>query len=363
MFQEIYRNKRVLVTGTTGFKGSWLMMWLRELGADVHGFALAPDTVPNHYSLLDLDNCTALGDIAQKDTLETYVKTVQPDIVFHLAAQSLVRRSYREPIETYQTNVMGTLNLLEACRKTANPKSILVITSDKVYENKEQSVPYKETDILGGYDLYSSSKACVELLTSSYVRSFFHPMDFGTKHGTLIATVRAGNVIGGGDWSEDRLVPDIIRATAENRAVTIRNPNSVRPWQHVLDPLSGYLSLAEKLFCGKRDLAGAWNFGPDESSFRTVQDLQDKMHKFWPDIKLPEINLNTEHVHEAGLLSVDSSKARSQLDWKPVWNFETATEKTCNWYKSFVLLNKVLSDEQLKEYVCDAQKLGLKWAE
>lgn len=339
------------------------MLWLREMGAIVHGFALAPDTTPNHYSLIDPDKMTVIGDITQKNEVLSFVKSVQPDFVFHLAAQSLVRRSYREPIETYQANVMGTLHILEACRLMAKPKSILIITSDKVYENKEQILPYKETDILGGYDLYSSSKACAEILTSAYVRSFFNLDDYGIKHDTLIATVRAGNVIGGGDWCEDRLVPDIIKATAENRAVTIRNPKSVRPWQHVLDPLSGYLTLAEKLFNRRKDLAGAWNFGPDASSFRTVEDLQNNMHQCWSDIKLPKISSGADHPHEAGLLAVDSTKARVQLNWQPVWSFETATEKTCHWYKNFVLLNNVISKNQLSDYICDARKIGLNWAE
>jgi len=357
---EIFRDKKVFITGITGFKGSWMALWLEKLGACVKGYALLPETEPNHYEILGLERFTDIGDIRKPEELERSISDFQPDIVFHLAAQSLVRRSYLEPIQTYETNVMGTLNLLEACRKVCQPKAIIVVTSDKVYENREWHWAYRENEPLGGYDLYSSSKACTDLMTSSYKNSFFPTSEFGIRHNTLLATVRAGNVIGGGDWAADRLVPDVIRATTPKKEASIRNPQAIRPWQHVLDPVSGYLLLAALLERGDVKFSQSWNFGPVTDSQKSVSDVLTRMKMIWNDLAF-EYNENEEDLHEAAILAVDSSKARIEMKWSPVWDFDKSVKKTVEWYRSYYTSKECLSEKQLKDYILDAKNLDLGW--
>ena len=306
LFGDLYRGRRVLLTGHTGFKGSWLALWLDQLGANLAGVALPPNTLPNHWDLLGLGVSDHRLDIRDAQTLSRAVGDFQPEIVFHLAAQPLVRRSYRDPAETWSTNVMGTVNLLEACRQTKSVRAIIVVTSDKCYENQEWEQGYRENDRLGGYDPYSASKAATELVAASYRKAFFHETNV-----PLLATARAGNVIGGGDWCEDRLVPDLVRAITNKTSLEIRSPDSTRPWQHVLESLSGYLVLGQKLLEGHHKCADAWNFGPERDGNRTVADVLTRLSAHWPELAW--------HVtgqiqpHEAKLLCLDSSKAREEL--------------------------------------------------
>ena len=279
MFRGVYKGKKVLVTGHTGFKGSWLSLWLIKLGAKVIGYALEPPTNSNHFELLNLDMVSIIGDIRDRDRLNAIFKKYKPEVVFHLAAQPLVRYSYINPVETFETNVMGTINVFEACRITESVKAIVNITSDKCYENKEWIWGYRESDPLGGYDPYSASKGCAELVTSSYRKSFFNPEDYSKKHNTLLASARSGNVIGGGDWGKDRLIPDIVRAISKNEKLYIRNPKATRPWQHVLEPLSGYLFLGQMLLEGKTEFADAWNFGPNEGCHTDVETVVKKIKR------------------------------------------------------------------------------------
>jgi CDP-glucose 4,6-dehydratase len=326
---DFWRNKRVFLTGHTGFKGGWLTLWLSLLGAKITGYSLPPITNPNFYSLVDLERHlkqSLMGDVSDYKSLADIIAKANPEIILHLAAQPLVRRSYSDPLETYRTNVMGTVNLLQASRICKNLQAIIVVTSDKCYENRSWDWGYRETDTLGGYDPYSSSKACQELAVSAFRRSFF------TDIGVVVATVRAGNVIGGGDWSEDRLIPDAIRAHTDNRSLTIRNPRATRPWQHVLEPLSGYLVLAERL-CLDPELAGGWNFGPSDSSVRSVEEVLSLLSSHLPG----GLNWRTDTAvqpHEAKLLKLDCSKALAALGWAPIWRLEQALALTCDWYIS-----------------------------
>lgn len=349
LFGGIYKNKKVLVTGHTGFKGSWLSLWLKELDAKVIGYALQPNTQPNHFELLDIDMISIIGDITDYDRLYQVFQEYQPDIVFHLAAQPLVRYSYANPVETFQTNVMGTVNVFEACKNTKSVKAIVNITSDKCYDNKEQIWGYRETDSMGGYDPYSASKGCAELVTSSYRNSFFNPDDYHIKHNTLLASCRAGNVIGGGDWAEDRLIPDIIRAIEKNEIVKIRNPHATRPWQHVLEPLSGYLLVGQKLLQGEKEFATAWNFGPKEESDITVEEVVKNIKKYWNRFTY-DIQKNDADPHEAHLLKLDCTKAAIKLHWMPEWNSDITFEKTIKWYKEFYENNKIISLNHIYEY-------------
>lgn len=333
-----YHGKRVLVTGHTGFKGSWLCEWLLSLGAEVHGFALEPPTEPALFDQLGLAErivSHTIGDIRDREALVKAVAAADPDFVFHLAAQPLVRLSYREPVETFDTNVMGTVNLLEAVRQHARTLderrktcSLVCITTDKVYENNESGQAYKETDPFGGYDPYSASKGACEIAIASYRRSFFND----PANPVWVASARAGNVIGGGDWALDRIVPDCIRALDRGETIPVRNKVSTRPWQHVLEPLSGYLTLGAALATRTRfaDYASGFNFGPDPSANRTVKDLVMEILKHregkWEDRSDPKA------VHEAGLLNLDITKAREVLGWTPRWNFETTIAKTVEWY-------------------------------
>lgn len=359
-FARIYRGKRVLVTGHTGFKGSWLVYWLNQLGAEVCGLSLSPPTNPNHIELLKLDLASEIGDIRDGDKVNSVFNNFQPEAVFHLAAQSLVRQSYADPVETYSTNLMGTIQIFEACRQSDSVRAIINVTSDKCYENREWVWGYREIDPMGGYDPYSASKGCSELLTNSYRNSFFPPDEYGESHQTLLASCRAGNVIGGGDWAQDRLVPDIVIATEENRPVQIRNPNAIRPWQHVLEPLSGYLQVGQKLLEGKREFAEGWNFGPDDEGSLSVGEVVEEMQKHWPKIQC-EIS-SPASLHEAQLLKLDCSKANFRLGWKPVWSHIDTFQRTVEWYRSYYEKKEILTEDNLKNYCQNAIDQKVKWA-
>ena len=335
---SFFKDKSVLITGHTGFKGSWLCLWLAELGANVHGFSLPPNTDPNHYTaarISELLKSEQSGDIRDKSTLTNYIKSVQPDCIFHLAAQPLVRRSYAEPVETFDTNVMGSIYLMDAVRSLGNPCSVVMITSDKCYENVGKAEGYVETDPMGGHDPYSASKGCAELAIASYRRSFFPPDDIA-KHGVMLASVRAGNVVGGGDWAEDRIVPDAVRAVTAGRSLEIRSPNAVRPWQHVLEPLSGYLLLAAKMMQTESAVyADGWNFGPKENSPAvTVAEIIDTFYNVWGKGKA-EYDTETKHLHEAAFLTLSSEKAETVLGWKQQWDVAETMKRTAEWYKSY----------------------------
>ncbi len=349
LFGGIYDGKKVLVTGHTGFKGSWLCLWLREMGVEVMGYALDPNFEPNHFNLLDLEMKSEIADIRDLERLTAAVSDFKPEIIFHLAAQPLVRKSYEQPVETYSTNIMGTVNVLEACRRIDSVKAVVIVTSDKCYDNKEWVWGYRETDSMGGFDPYSSSKGCAELVTQAYRNSFFNLQDFGRKHNVLIASARAGNVIGGGDWAEDRLIPDIMRAASKGQPVTLRNPASTRPWQHVLEPLSGYLLLGQKLLEGRKEYAEAWNFGPEASDNLSVEVIVKAMQHEWNAI---QYNIqNYSGLHEANLLQLDCSKAHRYLSWDPVLALNESMLKTAEWYKAFYLNKRTSSIEQLRDYI------------
>ena len=348
---EAYKGKRVLVTGHTGFKGSWLCEWLLALGADVYGFSRDVPTKPSLFSQLRLSRRIKMdlrGDIRDRAAVTAAVESVKPDFVFHLAAQPLVRLSYEQPVETFDTNVMGTVHVLEALRALKNTCSAVMITTDKCYENRETKRPYREDDPMGGYDPYSCSKGCDELVISSYRRSFFNSPDSPV----WIASARAGNVIGGGDWAKDRIVPDCFRAIQRGEAIPVRNKVSTRPWQHVLEPLSGYLTLGAALAARKNyeQVAGGFNFGPDPAANRTVKDLVTELLKHtkgsWVDRSDPKA------VHEAGLLNLDIRKAAKVLKWKPTWNFEETIAKVTEWYVGVADGAKplALTQRQIKEF-------------
>lgn len=330
-----WRGKRVFLTGHTGFKGSWLSIWLNSLGARVTGYALRPPTKPSLYELCRVDEITksVIADVRDAARLRKAVLQAKPDVIIHMAAQPLVRESYRDPRGTYETNVMGTVNLLEAARECGTARAVVNVTTDKCYENKEHLRGYKEDGPLGGYDPYSSSKGCSELVTSAYRNSFFNPKDFKT-HRLALASARAGNVIGGGDWAADRLIPDIVRAALRGEKVLIRNPRAIRPWQHVLEPLSGYLALAEQLYRRGSRFTGAWNFGPDAGDAKDVEWIVRRMFARWPEAPGYVIDKG-RHPHEAHYLKLDSSKARHGLGWEPRWKVGAAIDRTIAWFKSF----------------------------
>lgn len=332
IMSDFWRGRRVFLTGHTGFKGSWLSLWLQKLGAEVHGYALAPDTEPALFEIAGVGEnmVSRIGDIRDLATLRDAVVTFAPDTVIHMAAQPLVRLSYIEPVETYAVNVMGTVNLLEAVRACPSVRAAVVVTTDKCYENREWPWGYRETEAMGGYDPYSSSKGCAELVTSAYRRSFF-----GHAHGAAIASARAGNVIGGGDWANDRLIPDILRAFAAGDPVKVRNPASIRPWQHVLEPLSGYLMLAQALHERGREMAEGWNFGPRDDDARPVGWIADRMAAAWGNDARWERDSDTQ-PHEARYLKLDISKARSELRWVPRLTLQDALERIVTWQRAWL---------------------------
>ncbi|MBP7461365.1 MAG: CDP-glucose 4,6-dehydratase [Candidatus Delongbacteria bacterium] len=358
-FHDIYRNKRVLITGHTGFKGSWLIAWLERIGAQVAGFSNGIPTQPSHFELLKRPVKSYWGNIVDYESICQAIHEFQPEIVYHMAAQSLVLPSYHNPILTYQTNLMGTLNVYEACREVPSVKVVIGITTDKVYQNQEWSWGYRENDRLGGYDPYSSSKACVEIMSQSYRSSFLDSGSQQSGRGFLLATVRAGNVIGGGDWADYRLIPDIMRAVSQKQPVIIRSPQSVRPWQHVLEPLSGYLWLGTLLLEEHRHLADAWNFGPVSTQFKRVVEMVDVAQTIWPEIQY-RIETQTATAHETGCLRLDSSKSLYELDWRPVWHDE-AIERTIGWYRNFYQHQILLTHQDIDDYCTRAISDNLCW--
>jgi CDP-glucose 4,6-dehydratase len=331
--ENFWKDKKVFLTGHTGFKGGWLSLWLSEMGAQVHGYALEPSVTPNIFEEAKVASVTSseIGDIRDCDKLCSSVKNFAPDIVIHMAAQALVRYSYDNPIETYDTNVMGTMHVLEAIRRSPCVKAAVMVTTDKCYENKERDWGYREDEPMGGHDPYSSSKGCMELLISSYRRSYF------CDGKVRIASARAGNVIGGGDWSLDRLLPDLLSAFENNKVAEIRSPKSIRPWQHVLEPLSGYLVLAEALY-NSDDGAyqSGWNFGPDDKDAKPVSWIADKICAEWGDEAKWEDKSKVDQPHEAQYLKLDCSKAKNNLNWHPKLNIDEAIELLVSWHKAFL---------------------------
>lgn len=353
MNREFWRGKRVFLTGHTGFKGGWLALWLTDMGAEVFGYALPPPTEPNIFTVADLQGRLArstIADIRDAAALTQAMQAAQPNIVFHLAAQPLVRYSYVAPVETYAVNIMGAVNLLEAVRLIPSVKAIVNVTTDKCYENREWVWPYRENEAMGGFDPYSSSKACSELVTAAYRRSFLEPA------GIHLASARAGNVIGGGDWAVDRLVPDFLRALDAGRILSIRSPLATRPWQHVLEPLSGYLILAEKLFTAGQGFAEAWNFGPEEADARPVQWIVEYLCSQLPDATWKSDA--SPQPHEANTLKLDSSKAKAQLGWRPRWNLPTALGMTLSWHRAWRQGADMaaISAQQIQEYEAAARQ-------
>lgn len=355
-FGGTYAGRRVLVTGHTGFKGSWLALWLRQLGAEVHGLALPPEPGPNHLDALDLDLPQSLVDLRDATAVRRVFAAFEPEVVFHLAAQPLVRRGYREPVETFATNVTGLVNLFEAVRSSASVRAVVNATTDKCYLNRDTRRGYVEDDALGGHDPYSASKACAEIVSASYRASFLA----GRDPPVGLATARAGNVIGGGDWGEDRLVPDLVRAAIGGRAALIRQPGSTRPWQHVLEPLSGYLLLGARLLAGDRTAADAFNLGPAAHDHLTVAEVVARMSARWPAVRI-ERDART-HPHEAARLHLDCGRARDRLGWHPVWDAAVAVARTADWYRRWHADGTVASRDDLARYCADARTAGLAWA-
>lgn len=347
---NFWKDKRVFLTGHTGFKGSWMAIWLSQLGAKVRGYSLNPPTKPSLYVEAKIDDLieSEINDIRDYEILSKSINDFSPEIVIHMAAQPIVRASYEIPLETYETNVMGTANILQASLQSSSIKAVVNITTDKCYENKEQNIAFCETDPMGGYDPYSSSKGCAELITSAYRDSFYK------KRGIGIASVRAGNVIGGGDWAQDRLIPDILKAFESNIAVVIRNPKSTRPWQHVLEPLSGYIILAEKLYNDPIKYSESWNFGPNSEDILSVDKILDHMIRIWPNNtwKLDD----NKNPHEANFLKLDITKAKSKLGWHPKWNIEKSLERIVLWHKTWLsneISTQTICIKEIEEYIKD----------
>ena len=344
---EFWNKKKIFITGHTGFKGSWLCNWLISMGAEIAGFSLKPETNPNLFYETKLINNinNTFGDIRDFESLLASIQSFKPEIIFHLAAQPLVKQSYQDPVSTYNTNVMGTVHLMEAAKKSKSVKTIVNVTSDKCYENRELTRGYAENDQLGGFDPYSNSKACSELVTNAYRNSFFNNINIG------VATARAGNVIGGGDWAHARLIPDILRSIETKKQLIVRNPNSVRPWQHVLECLSGYLKLAEELYHDEKKFSGAWNFGPSNTDTKPVKWIIKKMYTLWgcdQDWKLD----SSEYFHETNFLKLDNSKARNELQWRPKWVLPEALQKIVYWHSNWIKDGnaKELCEYQIQEY-------------
>ena len=344
-----WRGKRVFLTGHSGFKGGWLSLWLQTMGAEVHGYALNPPTEPNFFTAAKVGAgmmSSEIADIRNADMLRHAMQAARPEIVFHLAAQPLVRYSYAQPAETYAVNVMGTVHLLEAVRATSGVKAVVNITTDKCYENREWVWGYRENEPMGGFDPYSSSKGCAELVTAAYRRSFLEPA------GVALASARAGNVIGGGDWADDRLIPDIMRAITQGKPVNIRNPHAIRPWQHVLEPLSGYLLLAQKLYEDGAVYAEGWNFGPNDADAKPVQWIVEGLTRAWGEGASWVLDRG-DHQHEAHYLKLDCSKAKARLDWHPRWHLEGALGAVIDWHRAYQACKdmRAFSLDQIRHYV------------
>ncbi|HPT71942.1 MAG TPA: CDP-glucose 4,6-dehydratase [Candidatus Cloacimonadota bacterium] len=356
MYQELketFRNRKVLVTGHTGFKGSWLCQWLLELNADITGYALDPYTDADNFVQTGLSSRIKdiRADVRDFDKLKSVMQEVKPEFVFHLAAQPLVLESYARPKDTLDINIGGSINVMEACRETESVRVMVMITSDKCYENKEWVWGYRENDPMGGFDPYSASKGAAEIVIAAYRNSFYNPSKF-KLHGKALSSVRAGNVIGGGDWARDRIVPDCIKSLISGKSIEVRNPYSTRPWQHVLEPLGGYLHLAEMMYHDPIHYAGAWNFGPDLSSIREVQDLVELIIEEWGSGQY-HVSQQVEKPHEAKLLALDISKVRLNLGWKPTWDFEQTIKQTVAWYKGYCNKEEMakLCQNQIKAFM------------
>ncbi|MEH6347741.1 MAG: CDP-glucose 4,6-dehydratase [Bermanella sp.] len=348
--KKFWHGKRVFLTGHTGFKGSWLALWLQDMGAIVRGYALTPPTTPSLFEVASVESGmdSVIGDIRDYDCLYNSIDEFKPEIVIHMAAQPLVRLSYNMPVETYSTNVMGTVNLLDCIRKIGGVKSVVNVTSDKCYDNKEWPWGYREDEPKGGHDPYSSSKGCAELVADAFRKSYFDPQSYD-KHNCGVASVRAGNVIGGGDWALDRLIPDMLIAFENKKAVDIRFPHSIRPWQHVLEPLSGYLLTAEKLYQNGAEFSEGWNFGPADDDAKPVQWIAEKLVKIWGEGAAWNLDVNS-HPHEACYLKLDCSKAKLRLQWQPRWSLETTLQKIVLWHKAW------LSNENMHDYTLNEIK-------
>lgn len=358
-FNNMYKGKKVLVTGHTGFKGSWISIWLKNLGADVIGFSLEAPTEPSIFNICQLDKkiTSIIGDVRDEKKLKNVFEMYKPEIVFHLAAQPLVRLSYNNPKETYEINVMGTVNVLEVAKNTASVKAVVVITTDKCYENKEWVYGYRETDPMGGYDPYSSSKGCAELIVSSYRNSFYD------EKGIALSSVRAGNVIGGGDWAQDRLIPDFVRSVSKDKSIVIRNPLATRPWQHVLEPLSGYLWLGALMLKDNGKYNSSWNFGPKDTDVLNVEEVLKLSIIAWGK-GIIEID-KTVQPHEANLLKLDISKVKTYLKWHPVYDVDKAIDRTIQWYKAYYENENMYEYtlRQIEEYEEEAKIHNLMWSE
>jgi CDP-glucose 4,6-dehydratase len=359
--EDAYRTRRVFITGHTGFKGGWLGEWLTTMGADVTGYALDPPTQPNLFDALDLQSRLrhVVADVRDRERLVAEVQAAQPSVIFHLAAKALVRRAYEEPGETFETNVMGTVNILEAARACPSVRAVVIVTSDKCYENLETGLAFRETDPMGGRDPYAASKGAAELVTAAYRDSYF-------ADGAGVASVRAGNVIGGGDWAPDRIIPDSVRALTAGEPIVVRNPDAIRPWQHVLEPLSGYLQLGARLLEDGRRYEGAWNFGPtEERADEPVRWVVERFVSEWGAGSWTTPPSAEGQPHEAQRLSLDSTKAREQLDWAPVWDPQTAVSRTAAWYREYYRAPATagaLVEHELSAYHDDARAAGLAWA-
>lgn len=346
LFQKVYKGKRILITGHTGFTGSWLTLWLLELGAKIIGYALKPPTNPNLFEIINLEEkiIHTVNDIKNEKKILSVFDRYQPEFIFHLAAQPLVRLSYKKPRLTYETNIMGTVNLLEALRKNNCAEVCIIITSDKCYENKEWIYGYREIDPMGGYDPYSSSKGCVELITNCYRRSFFNPKKYGEEHHVSLSSARAGNIIGGGDWSDDRLIPDCIKALFSGDEIVIRNPTAIRPWQYVLEPLYGYLLLGALMCEDGVKYSSGWNFGPENENLLTVEEVIKFIIDYWDGGRY-RIDSSNQY-HEAKLLKLDTTKAKAFLSWNQTYAVHESLQRTINWYKAYY--DNIGGDEMIK---------------
>jgi len=362
--QNLYKNKTILITGHTGFKGSWLSLWLQNLGANVYGFSLDPPSIPSNYITSNLSAIIneQINDISNYDYISRYIKKIEPDFVFHLAAQALVRPSYEDPLETIATNALGSANVLNALRSLSKPVVAVMVTSDKVYDNVEWVWGYRETDRLGGKDPYSASKGMAELAIRTFVESYFSAPDSNVR----VGIARAGNVIGGGDWAVDRIVPDCMQAWSKNEVVDIRSPMATRPWQHVLEPLSGYLALGAMLASDEQLHGQAYNFGPPAHQNHPVKELIDEMAKYWDHVKWNDVSESQDHLHEAGLLKLNCDKALFDLNWMPTLQFEETVRMTVEWYKRFYQASdKTMFDytiSQIEEYTRLARTREMAWA-